>query len=405
MVDDQASVSVNATVGPVRVLFAVSPGIGHLFPTVPLAWALRAAGHEVLVATAAESVAAAAHAGLAAVDAAPASAIAAIFGAATGPPGERARRMSERGRRIAEAGHEVHELLLRTFGQISAVTAAATAGVARRWRPDLVVHSRLQGAGLAAASALGVPAVEHGFNLQSEPDLAARFLPHLAEAYERAGTPLALPPRRAVIHVAPPEMMLGPPGGAWPMRYVPYNAGGELPEWLWQPPERPRVLITMGTVVPRLQGVGGLARMLAAAPDVEADFVLALGGDADLAPLGTLPPNVRPVGWVPLHHLLPGTAAVVHHGGSGTTMAALGAGVPQLILPHGADQFINASAVAGLGLGAWCPPAEVDAGTLSKLLADRTIAASAQAAAARMAELPAPTDLVARLTALAPLGR
>jgi hypothetical protein len=384
----------------VRVLFAVSPGIGHLFPAVPLAWALRAAGHEVLVATAAEGVDAAARAGLPAVETAPASAIDAIFGAATGPPDERARRMSERGRRIAEAGHEVHELLLRTFGQVSAVTAAVTAEVARRWRPDLVVHSRLQGAGLAAASALGVPAVEHGFNFQSEPDLAGRFLPHLAEAYERAGTPLALPTRRAVIHVAPPEMMLGPPGAAWSMRYVPYNAGGELPDWLWQPPERARVLITMGTVVPRLQGVGGLSRMLAAAPDVDADFVLALGADADLAPLGPLPPNVRPVGWVPLHHLLAGSAAVVHHGGSGTTMAALAAGVPQLVLPHGADQFVNAGAVADLSIGTWCPPAEVGADTLSKLLADTAVLAAAEAAAARMAELPTPADLVPRLAAL-----
>ncbi|MDQ7909213.1 DUF1205 domain-containing protein [Phytohabitans sp. ZYX-F-186] len=384
-----------------RVLFAVSPGIGHLFPTIPLAWALRAAGHEVLVATAAEGVEAAVHAGLPAVETAPASAIAAIFGAATGPPDERARRMSERGRRIAEAGHAVHDLLLRTFGEVSAVTAGVTAEVARRWRPDLVVHSRLQGAGLAVASALGVPAVEHGFNFQSEPDLAARFLPHLAAAYERVGAPLALPPRRVVVHVAPPEMMLGPAGGeAWSMRYVPYNAGGDLPRWLWEPPERPRVLITMGTVVPRLQGVGGLSRMLAAAPDVDAEFVLALGGDADLAPLGPLPPNVRPVGWVPLHHLLTGSAAVVHHGGSGTTMAALAAGVPQLVLPHGADQFVNGGQVAALGLGLWCPPAEVDAATVTKLLADETIARSARSAATRMAGLPAPADLVTPLTTL-----
>jgi hypothetical protein len=385
----------------VRVLFAVSPGIGHLFPTVPLAWALRAAGHEVLVATAAEGVAAAVQAGLPVVETAPASAIAAIFGAATGPPGERARRMSERGQRIAEAGHEIHELLLRTFGQVSAVTAAATAEVARRWRPDLVVHSRLQGAGLAAASALGVPAVEHGFNLQSEADLAGRFLPHLAEAYERAGTPVVLPRSRAVIHVAPPEMMLGPSDAAWPMRYVPYNAGGELPRWLWRASERPRVLVTMGTVVPRLQGVGGLAGMLAAAPGVDADFVLALGGEADLTPLGPLPPNVRPVGWVPLHHLLPGSAAVVHHGGSGTTMAALAAGVPQIVLPHGADQFVNARAVASLGVGTWCPPADVDAATVAKLLADSAVRATAGAAATRMAQLPTPADLVSALEDLA----
>nr|WP_218577389.1 hypothetical protein [Phytohabitans rumicis] len=110
------------------MLFAISPGVGHLFPTVPLAWALRAAGHEVLVATAAESVAAAIQAGLPVVDTAPAAAIEAIFGVATGPPGDRARRMRERGRRIAEAGADVHELLLRTFGQISAVTAGRPRG-------------------------------------------------------------------------------------------------------------------------------------------------------------------------------------------------------------------------------------------------------------------------------------
>ncbi|WP_408635439.1 glycosyltransferase [Phytohabitans suffuscus] len=130
--------------------------------------------------------------------------------------------------------------------------------------------------------------------------------------------------------------------------------------------------------------------MLAAAPDVDADFLLALGPDPDLTPLGPLPANVHPVGWVPLHHLLTGTAAVVHHGGSGTTMAALGAGVPQLVLPHGADQFINAAAVADLSIGTWCPPAEVDAATVTKLLADATIAATAQTAAARMAALPTP---------------
>lgn len=380
------------------MLFAVSPGLGHLFPTVPLAWALRAAGHDVLVATAAEGVAAAVHAGLPVVDTAPAAEIAAIFGVATGPPGDRARRMRERGRRIAEAGGEVHELLLRTFGQVSAVTAGETARVARRWRPDLVVHSRLQGAGLAVASALGVPAVEHGFNLQREDDLAGRFLPHLAEAYERAGAEPRLP-RREVIHVAPPEMMVGT-GAGWSMRYVPYNAGGELPDWLWRPADRPRVLVTLGTVVPRLAGVGGLARMLAAASEVDAEFVLALGPDADLAALGPLPGNVRPVGWVPLHHLLPGCAAVVHHGGSGTTMAALGAGVPQLILPHGADQFINAGAVERQGIGVRCEPDDVEPALVAGLLHDVPVRKAARAAAARMAELPAPADVVGRLASV-----
>lgn len=34
-----------------RVMFIATPGVGHVFPMVPLAWAFRAAGHDVLMAT------------------------------------------------------------------------------------------------------------------------------------------------------------------------------------------------------------------------------------------------------------------------------------------------------------------------------------------------------------------
>ncbi len=53
-----------------RVLFVSYPAIGHVFPTVPLAWALRAAGHEVLVATGCTGLEAA-NAGLHVADVAP----------------------------------------------------------------------------------------------------------------------------------------------------------------------------------------------------------------------------------------------------------------------------------------------------------------------------------------------
>jgi UDP:flavonoid glycosyltransferase YjiC (YdhE family) len=211
--------------------------------------------------------------------------------------------------------------------------------------------------------------------------------------------PLELP-RRAVIHVAPPELMSGT-GTGWSMRYVPYNAGGLLPDWLWEPPTRPRVLVTLGTVVPRLAGVGGLSGLLASAAGVDAEFVLALGEDADLAALGRLPANVRPVGWTPLHPLLASCAAVVHHGGSGTTMTALSAGVPQLVLPHGADQFVNADLVARHGVGRQSEPEEVDSEVLSAVLRDRSVRDAAAATARRMSELPAPVDLVDRLVGLA----
>jgi vancomycin aglycone glucosyltransferase len=49
--------------------------------------------------------------------------------------------------------------------------------------------------------------------------------------------------------------------------------------------------------------------------------------------------------------LFPRVAAVIHHGGAGTTFAAARAGTPQLIVPQVADQFYWAERVAELGIG------------------------------------------------------
>ena len=53
----------------------------------------------------------------------------------------------------------------------------------------------------------------------------------------------------------------------------------------------------------------------------------------------------------PHDKLFPHVAAVVHHGGAGTTTAALRAGIPQLVVPHVLDQFYWARRVELLGLG------------------------------------------------------
>jgi len=50
-----------------RVLVVASPGTGHVFPLVPVSWALRSEGHDVLVASAGDGVQRAASAGLTAV--------------------------------------------------------------------------------------------------------------------------------------------------------------------------------------------------------------------------------------------------------------------------------------------------------------------------------------------------
>jgi rhamnosyltransferase subunit B len=65
-----------------------------------------------------------------------------------------------------------------------------------------------------------------------------------------------------------------------------------------------------------------------------------------------LPSLVRHVDYAPFTELLPRCAALVHHGGIGTTAQALRAGCPQLIMPMAHDQFDNALRVTKLGVGA-----------------------------------------------------
>ena len=70
--------------------------------------------------------------------------------------------------------------------------------------------------------------------------------------------------------------------------------------------------------------------------------------------LGTdrpLPKNVFLIKDTPHRWLFPQMAAIVHHGGAGTTGAALSAGVPSLIIPHFGDQYYWGKRVAELGVG------------------------------------------------------
>jgi len=64
-----------------------------------------------------------------------------------------------------------------------------------------------------------------------------------------------------------------------------------------------------------------------------------------------LPPTVLSCGSVPHSWMLPRCAAIVHHGGYGTTAAGFRAGLPALVIPHIADQFYWAQKVAELGVG------------------------------------------------------
>ena len=72
-------------------------------------------------------------------------------------------------------------------------------------------------------------------------------------------------------------------------------------------------------------------------------------GDPEL--LGELPANVHLSRYLPQAALLPTVDVIVHHGGAGTMLTSAAHGIPQVVLPQGADQFINAESVQAAGVG------------------------------------------------------
>jgi rhamnosyltransferase subunit B len=116
-----------------------------------------------------------------------------------------------------------------------------------------------------------------------------------------------------------------------------------------------------------------------------------------------LPPDVLWHAYVPLRRLLPRVAALVHHGGIGTTAEALRAGVPQVVVPLAFDQFDNGARVEALGVGrlltGWRAAPRGLARAIEALLADPAVRAGCADAATLVAH-DAGVDLAARIEGL-----
>lgn len=142
--------------------------------------------------------------------------------------------------------------------------------------------------------------------------------------------------------------------------------------------------------------------VLEALGGMDVDVVLA-AGTADLTELGTLPGNVRAVGYLPLSAFLPTCSAIVHHGGSGSTAAPLYYGVPQLVLPSFADNPMAAAHVAERGVGLSHDPATLDVAivraAVGRLLTEEAFATAAGEVRAEMATQPSPAAVVERVVA------
>ncbi|GGZ81459.1 methyltransferase [Streptomyces echinoruber] len=406
-----------------RVLFTVSDWPGHYYPLVPLGRAFRDAGHEVRVVCAPSESDTLRRTGLTpepivrpGLDMATQGRLNAYWQARKGawpharPPlhpvtGEELGHLDDFDFAAFRAA-ERPRILRATRDGFDAVVAFA-----RAWRPDLVVHDRMSIEGLLAARVLGVPAVLHlwGPHGTAEPEPELRVLP---------GDPTGSFPRHGVgemsadlveyvVDPCPPS--LEPPTHAHRLRlrYTPYNGPGTAPDLRPPSPGRPRICLVWGRSLAGVYGrAARLVPELAFACAESGAEVLVLADPDDTAPLGTPPPGVRLLPGAPLADVLPGCAAVVHHGGAGCTMTAVAAGVPQLGVPFSAEQELNMRRVAAAGAGLAVPAGDPGRATavrdaLDRLLNDPRHRAGAARLRDELSRLPTPAALVPALEDLA----
>lgn len=147
----------------------------------------------------------------------------------------------------------------------------------------------------------------------------------------------------------------------------------------WSPPpgDDPLVLVALSST---FQDQGGtLQRIVDGLADLPVRGLVTTGPGLDPGVVRA-PANVAVVRAAPHHAVLPHTAVVVTHGGHGTVMKSLAAGVPLVLLPHGRDQADNAVRVtergAGLRLRRTAPPRRI-ARAVQRVLEDPSYAQAA----------------------------
>jgi UDP:flavonoid glycosyltransferase YjiC (YdhE family) len=149
-----------------------------------------------------------------------------------------------------------------------------------------------------------------------------------------------------------------PPDPAWEARHqVTGYWFSETPRG-WVPPSRlaaflaagdPPIVVSLGAMA--LAGADTLeaAQITLAALAETGQRAVVQGWDVALNGL-SLPATILRAGSVPHGWLLPRAAAVVHHGGFGTTASGLRAGIPAVVVPHIIDQFLWGQRLHELGV-------------------------------------------------------
>lgn len=362
-----------------RILFTCNPLHGHLNPMLPLACAAQAAGHAVVVATGADIAPLAQREGLA---------------------------IWPIGMTHAQAGGNTQASWLDYFEAGASRRIAALASRCDAWRPDLVVHEETELAGPVVAALTGARSVVQGLG----PTPPLRLLNWFAAAIDRLAPAGAashvLEAWRAAAHLDP-----CPPGlghgqeRIWSTRMPlrPATPGRledpALMRRIEQLPHGPTVFVTLGTVY------NGNTAALQAAVDgacsLGVNVIVALGADGDPALMALQGERVLVERFVPLASVLARCTAVVSQGGSGVMFGALAHGLPQLMLPQGADQFRNAELCAPTGAALALAPREATPAAigeaLGRLLVEDRFAIAARGLGDQIAAMPDAHAVIAAL--------
>jgi UDP:flavonoid glycosyltransferase YjiC (YdhE family) len=381
----------------VRLIFASLASHGHLYPLLPLAVAAQRAGHDVVFATDESFHPSVRRAGLEPV-------------AAGLPFGAMFAREAAKPRNEMTAD-ELMAGAMKVFGDIIPRQTVLDLGpIIEAAKPDLLVYEVANFGAAYAAKLAGVPAIAHGFGLYSpRPPLLAEYLPALARELGVDLPDDGYSFGNSYLDIAPPSLQPAAFKAGTPrieLRPVPWAEPGELPAGvLGRDTGRPLVYLTLGTA---FGDVGVLRQAIEGLAKLPADVVVAAGPTVTVADLGGVPDNVRLEAWVAQADLLPHVDLVVHHGGSGTTLGALSAGKPQLLLPQGADQFANAEIVTAAGVARRALPPEQTADVVFEharsLLADTGARDGARSFSEEIAAMPSPDEVARRLPEFATPG-
>jgi UDP:flavonoid glycosyltransferase YjiC (YdhE family) len=377
-----------------RILFATTAGAGHFTPMVPLAEGCRAAGHDVAVAAPSSFAGAVERTGLAHLPFADAAdeQMGAVFARLPGLSFD-----------------EANEVVVReVFAGLDARAALPgldeTVGA---WQPDVIVRDPAEFASYVVAERRGVPHVSVAIGPAAVEDAMLSVVDDALRdlgAGRGSGGLLAAPVLSLV-----PSVLDGPRADGGPvvrLRYetAPPSASAALPRW--GDPEAPLVYVSYGTVTAGLAPFAAIyPATVAALADRPVRALVTVGDSGDPATLGPLPENVLVERFRPQQDVMPFAAAVIGHGGFGTTMTALAHGVPLVVLPLFAlDQRINALAVAGAGAGVALDGGPADVGRLGEaldaVLGDASFGTGARRVADEISALPPAATTAAVLAQL-----